>query len=150
MEDSGQSRQHRMSLLLHGREITADAAKSGGSRRTAKGASNLLLHFGPAQIPLGLVVGKRNAQVVEQGQHLLGTSHQGIQQVLGLALLLPAFLRSCTRWRWRRLSGIASRQNLEIAGDPVVALESGNSAQVAQTPLLTRLMQIEQEVVHLG
>gem|GEM_PF-2661178 len=150
MEDSGQSRQHRMSLLLHCREITADAAKSGGSSRTAKGASNLLLNFGPAQIPLGLVVGKRNAQVVEQRQHLLGTRHQGIQQILGLALLLPAFLRSCRRRRWGRLSGIASRQHLERARDPVVALESGNSAQVAQTPLLTRTMQIEQEVVHLG
>src|SRR6266853_746168 len=150
MEDSSQSRQHRMSLLLHRRKITADAAKSSGSSRTAKGASNLLLNFGPAQIPLGLVVGKRNAQVVEQRQHLLGTRHQGIQQILGLALLLPAFMRSCRRRRWGWLSGIASRQDLEIARDPVVALESGNSGQVAQTPLVARVMQIEQEVVHLG
>src|SRR5260221_13120061 len=120
MEDSGQSRQHRMSLLLHGREITADAAKSGGSSRTAKGASNLLLNFGPAQIPLGLVVGKRNAQVVEQRQHLLGTRHQGIQQILGLALLLPSFLRSCLRRRWVRLRGTPSRQSLERPENPAI------------------------------
>src|SRR2546425_9507431 len=77
MEDSGQSREHGVSLLLHCRKITADAAKSGDSSRTAKGARNLLLDFCPAQVPLGLVVGKRNAQVVEQGQHLFGTQKQG-------------------------------------------------------------------------
>src|SRR4249919_725950 len=70
MEDSSKSREHGMSLFLHRRKITADAAKSGGPRRTAKGARNLLLHFRPAQVPLGLVVGKRNAQVVEQRQRL--------------------------------------------------------------------------------
>ena len=55
-----------MSLLVLRRKIPADAAKSGDPRRTAKGASNLLLHFRPAKVPLGLVVRKRNVQVVEQ------------------------------------------------------------------------------------
>src|SRR5713226_5851703 len=149
MEDSSQSRQHRMSLLLHSRKITADVAKSGDPSRTAKGASNLLLNFCPAKIPLGLVVRKRNAQVVEQSQHLICTRHQRIQQILGLALLLPAFVRSCRRHEWGRLSGIASRQDLEIANDPFVTLDGGDSAQVEETPLLARLMQIEQEVLHL-
>ncbi len=51
MEDSSKSRQHGMSLLLHRRKITADAAKSGDPRRTAKGAPTLVtnrsisLHF---------------------------------------------------------------------------------------------------------
>ena len=58
MEDSRQSREHGVSLLVHHREIAADAAKSGGPRRTAKGGSNLLLRFGPAQVALGLVVRK--------------------------------------------------------------------------------------------
>jgi len=57
MEDSSQSREHGMSLLLHRRKITADAAKSGDPGRTPKGARNLLLNFCPAQVPLGLVVG---------------------------------------------------------------------------------------------
>src|SRR5260370_506878 len=150
MEDSSQSSQQGTSLLLHRREITADAAKSGDPSGTAKGASNLLRNFRPGQIALGLVVGKRNPQVVEQSQHLLGTPKQRIQQILGLAFLGPAFARSCGRrrsWRWSR---IASRQNLEVASDPVVALDGGNSAQVEQTPLLAGVMQIEQEVLHLG
>src|SRR5579863_2729540 len=142
MEDSSQSREHGVSLLLHRRKITADAAKSGDPGRTAKGASNLLLNFRPAQIPFRLVVRKRNAQVVEGSQHLLGTCQQCIQQILGLALLLPAFVRSCRRRGWGWLSGIASRQNLEITSGPFVTLDGGDSAQVEQTPLLARLMQI--------
>src|SRR5260221_13618817 len=111
MEDSRKSREHGVSLLVHRRKITADTAKRGSPSRTAKGASNLLLHFRQAKIPLGLVVRKRNPQVVEQRQHLIGTPKQRIQQILGLALLAPAFARSCRRGGWRRLSGIASRQN---------------------------------------
>src|SRR6266699_2133725 len=125
MKDSSKSREHGMSLLLHCRKITPDAAKSGDPSRTAKGARNLLLNFGQAKIPLGLVVGKRNAQVVEQSQHLICTPEQRIQQILGLALLAPAFPFARGRGGLRRLSGIASRQNLEIASDPVVALYGG-------------------------
>jgi hypothetical protein len=66
----------------------------------------------PSEIPLGPVVGKRNAQVDKPCQHLLDTQEQGIQLILGLALLAPACARPCIRGgRWR-LSGIASRQNL--------------------------------------
>src|SRR6266704_5236661 len=129
MEDSCKSREHGMSLLVHRRKITADAAKSGDPSRTAKGPRNLLLHFRPAKVPLGLVVRKRNAQVVEQSQHLLGTQEQRIQQILGLALLAPAFPFSRGRREWRRLSGIASRQNLEIASDQFVALDGGDRGQ---------------------
>src|SRR6266851_2375798 len=150
MEDSSKSRQHGMPLLLHRRKITADAAKSGDPSRTAKGARNLLLNFCPAKVPLGLIVRKRNPQVVEQRQHLLGTQEQRIQQIHGLALLAPAFALSCGRRGWRRLSGIASSQNLEIASDPVIALDGGNRGPLEETPLLARIMQIEQEVLHLG
>src|SRR5437868_4841423 len=114
MENSRQSRQHGVSLLVHRRQITADAAKSRDPSRTPKGARNLLLHFRQAKVALSLVVRKRNPQVVEQSQHLLGTLKQRIQQILGLALLAAAFAGSCGRRRWG-LSGIASRQNLEIA-----------------------------------
>src|SRR2546421_11312744 len=97
MEDSRQSREHGVSLLVHRRKITADAAKSGDPSHTTKGARNLLLHFRPAKVPLGLVVRKRNAQVVEQSQHLLGAPEQRIQQILGLTLLAPTLVRSCGR-----------------------------------------------------
>src|SRR5450759_1340926 len=149
MEDSSKSREHGVSLLLHRRKITADAAKSGDPGSTPKGARNLLLNFRPAKVALSLVVRKRNPQVVEQRQHLLGTPQQRIQQILGLALLAPAFALSCGRRGWWRLSGIASSQNLEITSDPFVALGGGNSGQVEQTPLLARFMQSKQEVLHL-
>src|SRR5438270_12904566 len=109
MKDSRQCREHAMALLLHGRKITADATKSGGPRRTAKRARNLLLHFGPTKISLGLVVCKRKAQVVKPRQHLLGTPKQRIQQILGRALLAPTFAQAGGGgWRW--LSRIACRQ----------------------------------------
>src|SRR6266516_2531354 len=149
MEDSRQSKEHGVTLLLHRRKITADAAKSDDASRTAKGARNLLLDFGPAQVPLGLIVRKRNAQVVEQSQHLFCTPKQRIQQILGLALLGLAFPFSSRR-RWWWLSRIASGQDLEIARDPVVALDGRNSRQVEQTKLVAGVMQIEQEVLHLG
>lgn len=82
MEDSSKSREHGVSLLVHRRKITADAAKSGAPRRTPKGASNLLLNFRSAKVPPGLVVRKRNPQVVKQSQHLLCTPQQRIQQIL--------------------------------------------------------------------
>src|SRR5438270_12083931 len=129
MEDSSQSREHGMSLLVHRRKITANATKSGDPSRAAKGARNLLLNFGQAKVPLGLIVGKRNAQVVEQRQHLLGTPKQRIEQILGLALLAPAFAFCRGRGRWGRLSGIASRQDFEITSDPVVALDGRNRTQ---------------------
>src|SRR2546426_5926002 len=100
MEDSNKSRQHGMSLLLHSRKITADAAKSGDPCSTPKSARNLLLHFCPAEVPLGLVVRKRNPQVVEQGQHLLGTQKQGIQQILGLARSEERRVGKECRSRW--------------------------------------------------
>src|SRR5450755_3168181 len=150
MEDRRQSREHGMPLLVHRREITADMAKSGSPSCTAKGARNLLLHFRPAQIALRLVVGKRNAQVGKPRQHLLGTRHERISQILGTALLAPALVRSCRRGGWRGLSGIASRQDFKIASDPFVAFDAGNRTQVLQSPLLTGVMQIEQEVLHLG
>ncbi len=78
MEDSGKSREHGVSLLLHRRQIAADAAKSRGPSRTAKGASNLLLHFDHPQVALSLIVRKWNREVVEQRQHLFGTLKQCI------------------------------------------------------------------------
>src|SRR5256714_15327466 len=102
MEDSRQSREHGVSLLVHRRKITADAAKSGDPSHTTKGARNLLLHFRPAKVPLGLVVRERNAQVVEQSNNWLAAPEQRIQRILGLTLLAPTLVRSCGRGGGRR------------------------------------------------
>jgi len=86
MKDSSKSRQHGMSLLVHGRKITADATKGGDSCLTAKGASNLLLNFRHPKIPLRLVVGERDREVMEQSEHLVSPVQQGIQEVFGRTL----------------------------------------------------------------
>src|SRR5450755_504166 len=150
MKDSSKRGQHGMTLLLHGRKITADMAKSGGPNRTAKGARNLLLNFGHPKVSFGEIVAKRKPQVIEQSQHLIGTQEQRIQQILGLALLAPAFALVSRRGARWGLSSIASSQDLKIAGDPVVTLDALNRGTWEQTPLLTGLMQIKQEVLHLS
>src|SRR5260370_25937091 len=149
MEDSSKSRQHGVALLVHRRKSTADAANSGDPCRTAKGARNLLLHFGPAQVPLGLVVRKRNPQVVEQGQHLLGTPKQRIQQILGLALLALACARSCGRGGWGALRSITSRPKLQEGRDPGGTLEGGDSGQGGPTALVAPLIPSEPEILPL-
>jgi hypothetical protein len=52
----------------HGGKIAANTAKDGGSCRTAKGARNLLVHFGHPKISFGQIVAKRKSQIVEEGQ----------------------------------------------------------------------------------
>jgi hypothetical protein len=61
---------------------------------------------------LDVLLRKRNPQVVKPRQHLLGTRHERIEQILGLALLAPTFPLSWGRGGWWRLRGIASSQNL--------------------------------------
>src|SRR5258707_4051515 len=138
MEDSSKSGQHGLPLLVHRRKITADAAKSSDPCSTAKGARNLLLHFGPAKVPLGLVVRKRNPQVVEQCQHLLGTPKQRIQQILGLALLALACARSCGRGGWGRRRSIGTPPYFETMSGPSVTLHRGGSRQAGQNAPVAR------------
>ncbi len=149
MEHSDKSRQHGVPLLLHGREITTDAAKGGGPHRTTEGTSNLLLDFCHPKIALCLTVGERNGEVIKQSQHLIRPRQQGIEKILCLALLPSAFLLERRRHGGRRLSGIAGSQDLKIARDPFVALNGGNRGQLEETPLLARVVQIEQEILHL-
>jgi hypothetical protein len=143
MEHSGECRQQRMPLLQLGRKITADAAKSGGNSRTAKGASNLLLHFGHPKVALGLVVRKRNPQVVEHGQDLIGSCEQGIQEILGLALFGPLCSLSRFSTGRRGLGGVASSQDLEKASHLLIQLDGGHRANTGQAPLLASRMQIQ-------
>src|SRR6266487_2798846 len=130
MEHRDESRQHGMSLLLHGREITADAAKGGGTYRTAEGPRNLLLDFCHSKIALGLIVGKRDGEVIKQSQHLIRPPKQGIEKILRLALLASAFLLERRRRGRRWVSGIAESRDRKIAGDPFGAFNSRNRAQL--------------------
>src|SRR5258706_11714944 len=59
-----------MALLVHGRQITPDATKRGGSAIAAKRSGDLLLNFHHAKIPLREIVRKWQSQVVEKGQPL--------------------------------------------------------------------------------
>src|SRR5450755_463082 len=149
IENSNEGGQHGMTLLLHGGKITADTAKYRGSRRTAKRARNLLLHFGHPKISFGQIVAKRKSQIVEEGQDLIGTPQQSIQQVFGLALFPPAFAPFCGR-RCRRLRCISGCQDLKIPGNPFITLQRRQAGVLTLTPLLTGFMQIKQKIVHLG
>ena len=88
-KDSSQSRKHGMTLLTHRREITANATISRRSVLTAKGSCYLLLDFDHPQIPLSLVIGKRDPEIVQKGQHLVGPPQQVIEQILGGTLPAP-------------------------------------------------------------
>src|SRR5438045_4140372 len=100
-----------MPLLAHGREVAANAAKSGGPVRTAKGARNLLLDLGHTKISFSKIVRKWERKIIEQSEHLFGTGKQSIEQILGLALfgLALAFWGS-RRWR---LGGIAKSEDFK-------------------------------------
>src|SRR5437660_1997790 len=150
MENSDQRGENGMALLVHGRKITADAAKSRGARGTAKGASNLLLHFGHAKIAFRQIVGKRNTQVIEQRQHLIGPQEQSIKQILGRTVFASAFAFVGRSRQGRGLSRIPSSQDLKIASDPLVPLDGGHRRQAELTPLLRGVVQIEQELSHLA
>jgi hypothetical protein len=65
-----------MTLLAHRRKIAANVTKSRRAALCAKGPRNLLLHFDHAQVALGLVVSKRDGEVIQKGQHLVRASEQ--------------------------------------------------------------------------
>ena len=95
-EDRSESVKHGMTLFAHRAEIAADPAKGGDARFTAKGASDLLLNFDHAKVPLGLIVRKGNGQIVQKGQQLVCAPQQVIQQILAGRLLRSSpSLRSC-------------------------------------------------------
>lgn len=87
---------------------------------------------------------------MEEGQYLIGTSQQSIQQIFGLALFAPAFSSFCRRRRRRWLCCISGGQDLERPGNPFVTFNGRQAGLPKLTPLLTRFMQIQQKIVHLG
>src|SRR5258707_9634859 len=106
--------------------LTADVAVGGGPRISAEGASNLLLHLGPAQVALNLVIREGHPQIRQEGQDAFPLQEQGVQQVLGGRLLAPSaspsscVRRRCVWWGW--LGGEALGEQLMILGDPLAPL----------------------------
>ena len=62
-----------MTLFTHRRQVAADVTKDRRPDFAAEGACNLLLDFDHAKIPLRLIVGERNPQIVQKRQHLVCT-----------------------------------------------------------------------------
>jgi len=91
-KDRSEGSQHGMTLLAHRGEITANATKSRCPVLTTKRSGDLLLDFDHPQIPFGLVIRKGDRQIVQEGEHLFGSSQQVIQQILGGTLLAPPAL----------------------------------------------------------
>lgn len=58
-KDSSQGSEHGMTLFAHRGKIAAHTTKGGYPHFEAYGSRNLLLNGCPAQIPLRLIVGKR-------------------------------------------------------------------------------------------
>src|SRR5205823_14728835 len=72
-KESKESLKERTSLLAHRRKVAADASESGDAILAAESPRNLLLNFNHAKIGFSLIVGKRDCQVIEEGQHLMSS-----------------------------------------------------------------------------
>jgi hypothetical protein len=59
-----------MTLLLHGRDVTSDAAESMRSGRGAETTTDLLFDLHHPQIPLGQIVVKGYGKVMQKRQRL--------------------------------------------------------------------------------
>src|SRR6266568_1852313 len=150
MEDSRQSRQHGMPLLLHGRRVAADAAKGCGTSRTATGATAFCCPLAQRRSRSAWLFVKGSERSSSKASTCSARKSRASVPFLGLALFASPFAFFSRRARGWGLSGIASRQDLEIARDPVITLDRGNRGLAEQPPLVAGVMQIEQEVVHLG
>ncbi len=76
-KDSSQGSEHGMTLCAHRGKIAAHTTKGGYPHCAAYGSRNLLLNLCHAQIPLRLIVGKRQGEVVQKRQHLICPSRAG-------------------------------------------------------------------------
>jgi hypothetical protein len=144
----GHVRRNSPTLVVHRRKRTAERTKSGGTSSTAKGIGHLLGNVGAAKIPLGLLLRKRNPQVVASSQNVIGTRQESVQKLLGRPLFCLALRLFCARGK-RWLGGRALSQHCKGASDPFVPLEGGNRGATGAAPLLAGVMQIEQAIVPL-
>src|SRR2546423_6315953 len=103
-----------MTLLLHGRDVTANATESVRSGRSAETPAHLLLHLHHAQITLGQIVVKRDSKVMQKRQRLSLVLRQAVQEVLPFPLFLWT-TPPCHHWRVTLLFLCARLQDHRIA-----------------------------------
>src|SRR6266705_4284288 len=146
-EESNQGFKQRASLLVQSGKVAADTAKGSSAIFTAEGARNLLLNFDHAKIPLGLIVGKRDGEVIQESQHLMSPMQQRIQQILGFRLSLWAPLASRSGLG-RRLSSICDGQDAEIASYPSITNLLWDTAGSKISPVPRHAIHRNQDPVH--
>src|SRR5712692_6265487 len=77
-----------MTLLLHGRDVTADATEGLRPSGSAETTTDLLLDLHHPQIPLGQVIIEGHSKIMHKRQGLFPVLHQSVQQILTFALFL--------------------------------------------------------------
>jgi hypothetical protein len=146
-KNSRHGSQQRATLFAHGGKITANGAKGRRSPRAAKGARNFLLDLDHPQIALGEVVGKRNREIIQEREDLLGSFEQGIQEIFRVALFWSSQFFGQGRSTW--LAGCkALLKHLKIPQDQGISLGFGNRFGSGETPLMSRVEHAQEQVVH--
>src|SRR5215469_3364774 len=95
-----QSRKQRQTSFAQRGQVAPNTRTGLCARPRAEAAGDLLLHFGPAQVALSLVVVKRHTQIFQKRPHRLLVGVQPIQQIARAALFDATAVtgRSLSTW----------------------------------------------------
>src|SRR5882724_5173636 len=137
-----------MTLLLHGRDVTADTAESLRSGRGAETTTDLLFDLHHPQIPLGQIVVKGDSKVMQKRQRLWLVLRQAIQEVLTFTLFLGA-APPCRCWCVALLFLRASLQDRRIALLVVLDLRARQCCLVVPSGGVDRALALQQHLLHL-
>jgi len=88
-------------ILGQGRDIGADTGKGSCSFECAETAGNFLLDLAHAQILLGEIVRKWDAEVVEEGENAISMEFKPVEKILSLGLLWTSAPFFLGRRKWR-------------------------------------------------
>lgn len=113
-------------VLADGGQIAAQGTEGVRPQTSAEGARNLGFELDHANIAFGLVVVKRDAEVVHEGQRLGFVLGKAVQQVAGWRLFLaPTPGHQWPFWEW--ISGSAVLEDGSIAALVVGGRAAGSS-----------------------
>ena len=110
-------------LLPETGQVPTDTAECGAAAGGAEAAGDLLLNFEHPKISFRLVVIKRNREIAQEGEHLSLPQPEAFEQVAGGRLFEPTVV--VRRAGWRRVGGVAGRQEFLIARNKPVPLLLG-------------------------
>src|SRR6266516_7325494 len=128
-------------LFAQGRQVTSDATKGSRSRFAAEGARDLLLNFDHPNIPLRLVIVKRDDEAMQEGQHGFLVVDQAVKQVARRTLFDASFGAGWSlSGGGRRISVCHQRHEL---GLPVFHLQRMQRGETLLPCLLTSLFHRE-------